>query len=419
MANADWARTPRSPATPRKLSAYDTPGFTLALLPQEDVVWAADQYQGVSVFRLSASATPTQIGRYQTSGSAVGIAFSGTHALLADGDAGLQIIDVGRAGNPVTVGKFETNRFFDSLALLGNYACVADREKNLRIIDVSDLTHPHQVSFLELLEPASSIAILSNRYALLAQGSAGLRVVDLNAPSNPKHAGQVDTAGFASGVAVHGQYALVAYGSAGLLIIDLSDPAAPQAIGAISTSGYFAGIAVEDEYAYIADEREGLKIVSFQNPASPQEVGSFPVDGLVNAVTVRSNLVFLAKGNTILIFDVAQRENPKFLQELPNISAASLVVRGNELYAAAGADGLSIWQFSTPTLSFTGTSFSQQGAFRTSLAGTPGLVVRIQRSENLQTWTDWQTKTLTDSPAEISDLVGSASGRFFYRAVSP
>jgi hypothetical protein len=49
--------------------------------------------------------------------------------------------------------------------------------------------------------------------------------------------GGYDTSGGALGVAVSGNYAYVADGAAGLQVIDVSNPASPQWLGGYDTAG--------------------------------------------------------------------------------------------------------------------------------------------------------------------------------------
>jgi hypothetical protein len=53
---------------------------------------------------------------------------------------------------------------------------------------------------------------VSGNYAYVADGGAGLRVIDVSNPANPREVGFFDTPGFAEDVYVSGNYAYVAMG---------------------------------------------------------------------------------------------------------------------------------------------------------------------------------------------------------------
>jgi hypothetical protein len=65
----------------------------------------------------------------------------------------------------------------------------------------------------------------------------------------------------AYGVAVSGNYAYVADGSAGLQVIDVSNPTNYVNVGGYNTSGTTYGVAVSGNYAYLADVEWGLLIL--------------------------------------------------------------------------------------------------------------------------------------------------------------
>ena len=85
-------------------------------------------------------------------------------------------------------------------------------------------------------------------------------------------------------------------------------------------------------------------------------------------------------------------------------------------YILISADGLPVIQVApsafTPTLRLAG--IGPDGTITLSVAGLSGATAQIQKSSDLNTWTDLDTMTLGDSPIEISDTVpASESGRFY------
>src|SRR6266542_177273 len=65
--------------------------------------------------------------------------------------------------------------------------------------------------------------------------------------------GGYDTSGRALGLAVSGNYAYVADERAGLQVIDVSNPANPRRVGGYDTSGFASGVALSGNFAYVAD----------------------------------------------------------------------------------------------------------------------------------------------------------------------
>lgn len=71
---------------------------------------------------------------------------------------------------------------------------------------------------------------IENDLAVIADGTAGISLVDVADPFNPVIVGQLDTPGEAVDVACTGQRAVVADYHGGMLLVDISDPTAPQLV---------------------------------------------------------------------------------------------------------------------------------------------------------------------------------------------
>ncbi|MEK7677697.1 MAG: hypothetical protein AAB676_17855, partial [Verrucomicrobiota bacterium] len=67
---------------------------------------------------------------------------------------------------------------------------------------------------------------------------------DVATPAAPVRVGVYDTSGNARGVVVAGGYAYVADGWAGLQVIDVRNPTAPVRVGGYDTSGHASGVVV-------------------------------------------------------------------------------------------------------------------------------------------------------------------------------
>ena len=84
-------------------------------------------------------------------------------------------------------------------------------------------------------------ADVSGGYLYYGSGSV-LEVAELSSPADPQAVGE--TAPLPGGVfdvAVSGGYAYVANGSGGLRVIDVSVPSAPDEVGSLETTGVFCG----------------------------------------------------------------------------------------------------------------------------------------------------------------------------------
>jgi hypothetical protein len=179
----------------------------------------------------------------------------------------------------------------------------------------------------------ASDVYLANGYLYVADGSAGLKIIDPGLPAatagpvNPSLKGSCGITGTANGVFVLDGYAYVAAGDGGLKVVDISDPALPIQVGEL------AGTAVSDarkvmvkaDYAFVADGWNGLKIVDISNKTQPFLTGSYWVDdtddlddipGCVTDVDVVGVLAYIATNNEgFYVMDVSDTYNPKYLAD--------------------------------------------------------------------------------------------------------
>jgi len=103
---------------------------------------------------------------------------------------------------------------------------------------------------------------ISGDHAYVADGGAGLQVIDIHNPADPRIVGHQDTPLDARRVAVSQDVAYVADGGSGLQVIDISDPERLRLVGGVEPEGYAYDVAVDDAYAYVTNY--GLTILHVQ-----------------------------------------------------------------------------------------------------------------------------------------------------------
>lgn len=171
--------------------------------------------------------------------------------------------------------------------------------------------------------------------------------------------------GLARDVAVSGQYPFVATAGGGLQVIDRSNPASPQRVGGYDVFLYLSGVAVSGDYAYVTASGGGLQVIDVSDPANPRRVG----------------------GNS-------------------SFTGASVFAGSNQVFVAAGGDGLVILHpftpWSGPPLSFRRVPAGPKG-MDLVLEGLPGLRVDLERSSDLHHWQSWTNTLLGTGPSEVAD----------------
>jgi len=202
---------------------------------------------------------------------------------------------------------------------------------------------------------------VSGDYLYVAAGDAGLRVIDVSDPSNPKEVGYCDTPGEAVGVYVSGSFAYVAAGDAGLRVIDVSDPSNPKEVGYYNAS--VREIHVSGSYAYVIHEEE-LLVIDVSDPSDPKSVGYYYYGGGWNylarpvGVYILGSYAYIIyeeewtleqaiihpppEGGSLCIIDISDPSNLKLVGSCSTYVPQGIYVSGSFAYVAAGDAGLRV-----------------------------------------------------------------------------
>jgi len=177
-------------------------------------------------------------------------------------------------GGPDIVGSADAQSSAEGVQVSGNYAYVADGSAGLQVIDITDPTNPAVVGSADTKGYARDVYVLGN-YAYLANDMieyeseyGGLRIIDITDPTNPTVVGSADTSSYANGVHVSGNYAYVADTTSGLQVVDITDPTNPAVVGSADTPGMTWDVYVSGNYAYVGDGYAGLQVLTKFEPCT-------------------------------------------------------------------------------------------------------------------------------------------------------
>jgi hypothetical protein len=247
------------------------------------------------------------------------------------------------------VGNYNTPGYAYGVAISGDYAYVADGTSGLKVIDISDPTDPTLGGSYNTPGDAHGAAI-SGDYAYVADGASGLQVIDISAPTSPTLAGNYNTSGSAYGVAISGDCAYVADGASGLQVIDISAPTSPTLAGNYNTSGTAYGVAISGDYAYVADGTSGLQVIDISDPAAPTLSGNYNTSGSAYGVAISGDYAYVADGTSGLqVIDIGNSANLR-LEGSYNTpgNARGVDISGGYAYVADDISGLQVLGIRNP-----------------------------------------------------------------------
>ncbi|MCC7020816.1 MAG: hypothetical protein IT332_13725 [Ardenticatenales bacterium] len=157
--------------------------------------------------------------------------------------------------------------------------------------------------------PTARRIVLADGFAWVAERNAGFTVFDISDPRGvPLRAGRVETPGQPRGLAVREGRVYVADGTAGLTLINARNPASPRESGHLSTPGIVSAVALsaDGRTAFIAvdsihgawlgsgRDRAAVWAVDVQNMAAPRVIGAAGLDmGTVADMKLDGNRLYV------------------------------------------------------------------------------------------------------------------------------
>ena len=176
---------------------------------------------------------------------------------------------------------------------------------------------------------------LMGSYALVADLSFGLRVIDISNPASPSVIASVDIPhdpqrGGPYGVCVSGAYAFLAGNFSGLTAVDISDPFSPFIVGSAYSIGQ--NVVAFGSHAYVIGQ--GFSVIDIRNPALPPIHELLMTGNNLNndAIALSGTRAFMAVEDGIRIADISNPEAPTILGSLSLPSVTNIAVSGTHAY---------------------------------------------------------------------------------------
>jgi hypothetical protein len=200
--------------------------------------------------------------------------------------------------------------------------------------------------------PGSALGVeVDGAFAYLADGTAGVQILDLGEPDSPVPLGAYNTTGTAWSVDAEGDWIYVADGASGLTAINVASPAHPTVGGTYNSPGTAYAVDVAGDRAYLADGTGGLRVVSVTNPASLTSASGLVLAGPAYDVDVEGDVAWVAAYDAGLVaVNITTPLVPALLGTLDTAGTAyGVAVDGDLAYVADGSAGLVIVDVKVPT----------------------------------------------------------------------
>ncbi len=281
--------------------------------------------------------------------------FEGFIVYIADGNEGVIIIDASDPENPAEIGSFETERGAMDVTSDGTYAYVTEFSG----FEVFDVSEPNDVTSLGFydgnehgLHGNAEKLDISEEYAFVAWGGAGLQIFDISTPEQFSHICQ-----FGNGVhdvVVDKSLAYITCYQEGLKILDLSNINRPNEISSFDETNWSTFyVDIKDDIAVISTQNHrqdiytAMTIVISEPNESVSEISR--IDAMIGEIEVSGDYAYVAPFYYgVYIIDISVPSEPIEVSFYDCPNAKDIAVVDNLVYIAVQGSGLTILDVSNP-----------------------------------------------------------------------
>jgi hypothetical protein len=331
-------------AAPSLLATFSLPGVS-TVAGVDGFAYLADGTSSITVVSCEDPAHPSLFTRHPAAGAAA-VSVVDRVAYVA-GSAGLETLRIQIQGRSFRVASCATGSKAFDVTVDGRWAYVAGHAEGLRVVDVAD---PLRVT------DASLAATLPSRFAQrvsvqgtvagIADGSAGVKIVDVTRPAAPVELAAYRTGGTANRVVLAGHLAWVAAGSQGVLALDLGTPSSPTLVSS-TRSADASDIALKGPFAFLADGEDGVKVLDISTPGKPLVLpGRVRWDA--RSLALAGDLLAAAGPGGVQLIDVSNPRAPAVQGRYDTPDAQGIAMAGGRLYVAEGYRGLTVLDVGRP-----------------------------------------------------------------------
>jgi hypothetical protein len=276
---------------------------------------------GVVSANIKAPKQPSYLGALPLRGSVSQTAWVAGKLVAANGPDGIVVLDADDPAKPRKLAALKLAGAAMGVAGHDKLALVASGTAGLQVVSLEDPSRPRKVAHVETPGYARGVHVRDGN-VFLADGPGGVRIYAIKG-HKPSHLSTLPTKGHAHHATLtpDGKTLLVAEGPAGVALVDLGDPAKPAVVGRLKVrdAAHHVVVTADGERAVVADGTRGVAVLSISDVTNPREVGRYAPQRSVNSVTLSGALVLVANDyDGLLILKLqAASDDPSFVGSLP------------------------------------------------------------------------------------------------------
>jgi hypothetical protein len=259
-----------------------------------------------------------------------------------------QIIDISNSNFPNIVSRCTTAGWNNGVWVnnpFGN-AFIADDWEGLKVININNPTNPYIDTSMMGAEYALDVCV-DNNYAYIADRRSGLKIIDVINPTVPFQVGEYDTIG--DRYDIYSAVALDSFAYVGAPIpyfkfgsIDVSIPSQPVLAGTTQLLSEAEDMIIRDSLVYIAGDYR-FQIYNVARPRQPRLVGSCNIGNTTCGLCLKDSLVYVATTPGVRIINISNPANPVEINSINDLFTTSVSVKDTIAYLSNSYDSLKVW----------------------------------------------------------------------------
>lgn len=319
------------------LVRIDISGNFPNLIVTADSIGYAWADHGIKTYNMSDPVYPIQMGYANISDDADFFAYHGDtcftttiNSVFDDDESKFDIIDFTNLYNPSVIGEYWSPGNSYDIQIRGDYAFIANGAAGIMILDISIPEEPEIREIFEFPIAARDLYIDDNRLYLLSNNSR-FSIYELSETNQLARLGYIDNYyGETRNFYIDGNYAYLTKDIHNnpegdcVLILDISDPSNPVIA---DTIGYFNNpnyIVVDNGFAFLTTS-DGIRIYDVSNLDSISMVSLYPYQNYGFQIAVEYPYLYMACSNTAMeIIDISDPANPQFIGAYDSLSSKNI-----------------------------------------------------------------------------------------------
>ncbi len=232
----------------------------------DSLAFMSCRLDGVWIIDIKNLEKPRKVSRIRSRAESYWVVAQWPYVYVAEADSGVIIYDVSDLSSPFRLAKIITHGFVWGVDVIDHYLYVMDKRKGLLVYDVHDPENPVATGgALPELKYTRSI-FFDAPYAYAANGHAGLSILNVSQPGQPKHVRTLPLQGYAYSAYKSGSTVFIGNDEAhALQFVDVTKPQEPLLIGQYQTNSSVYSALKKDVYVYTAADSATL-VLRYNRP---------------------------------------------------------------------------------------------------------------------------------------------------------